>query len=314
MGCITSSTDVTAVPTASNSEIVNGKSADFQTQNKQQKSPKDDPRKQSQSAPSKGYKPPSKIEEEKEHSRSSVSLSWNLDGEVPDDRKLEFQLKISEKKSQIEEDAKALAVLKQTSFEAQVLRQKSKAFVGLYELFEHHATNETKDKMNMNGVTAALKEFGMMIDINKNLQKFVYSKFDIDREGAIDYNDFMATISSLIGTKDEETLLLMFQIFDCDEDGYLSTEDVARMLLAQNQMAVIVTGHASDTNTVTLSKKQCLKLALRILTKYDEKFNGSKISFDEFKAMMMHFTTDTMMIDNMSGLPSMEQLPTPPCD
>eukprot|EP01084_Bolivina_argentea_P025090 46683_1 len=247
---------------------------------------------------------------ESDNSRSSAELSWNLDGDVPDNRKVEFKLRISQRQSEIEEQKQQLADMKSKMFNTQVSKKK---MLGLYDLFKQHANcNDAQTKMDVDGLTTALKEFGMIIDTERTLQKFVWSKFDIDNEGEIDYNDFMATLSSLIGSKDEDSLLLMFQIFDIDQDGYLNTDDMAMIILAQNQIALAVTGHVEEANEndkVVLNKRICLKLARKIITKYDsDQFKDSKISFDEYQEMMKNTNVDEMMLTNRSGLPSMDSV------
>eukprot|EP01084_Bolivina_argentea_P146997 257251_1 len=220
--------------------------------------------------------------------RLHVTDSWDLDADPNEQRRLEFKDRMSERKMEIKQNALKLTELCNASFEEQVSRQRSKSFLGLYEVFQHYATNGDKTKMDIDGLTEALKTFGMVIDHDKNFKKMVFRKFDIDNEREIDYNDFMATMSSLIGTKNEDSLLLMFQIFDVDEDGYLTTEDIARILLAQNQIAVVVTGQLEDA-TITYTKRQCLKVARKMITKFDsDQFKDDKISFTEYQNMMLN--------------------------
>eukprot|EP01084_Bolivina_argentea_P015695 29426_1 len=108
-------------------------------------------------------------------------------------------------------------------------------------------------------------------------------------------------MASLIGSQNDDALSLMFQIFDIDEDGYLEIEDMARILLTQNQIAVITTG-SHESTTVVYTKEQCMKKARRMVEHHDSsEFSDGKISFDEFLVMMMKRDTKDMMIEHMSA-------------
>jgi len=79
-------------------------------------------------------------------------------------------------------------------------------------------------------------------------------------------------------------------------------EDMARVLLAQNQIAVVVTGQQLEATQVVYTKKQCIKQARRMVAEYDsEQFNDNKISFDEFQAMMNIRTEHDMMLDHIQA-------------
>eukprot|EP00483_Globobulimina_turgida_P006966 UN06980 len=218
---------------------------------------------------------------------------------------------MDDKKVRIAEDAKKLHDLQDKAFDDQVTRQRSRTFAGIYEVFHIYAKLDGGNKMDIDGLTEALAHFGIIINTDRAFQKFVFSKFDIDNEKEIDYNDFMATMSSLIGTKNEDSLLLMFQMFDIDEDGYLNMEDMARILLAQNHIAVVLTGQQPSKGQSRMKKRHFLKLASKIITKYQvENYNHDKISYDEYAAMMMSLTEQDMIIDNMALSISISASPT----
>ena len=84
--------------------------------------------------------------------------------------------------------------------------------------------------MNIHGLTKALAVFGMIIDTDKDFQRHIFKKFDLDNEKEITYNDFSATIASFVGSNtDDDSLQTLFEIFDIDQDGYLELEDMARV-------------------------------------------------------------------------------------
>eukprot|EP00486_Rosalina_sp_Unknown_P000382 CAMPEP_0201563812 /NCGR_PEP_ID=MMETSP0190_2-20130828/1274_1 /ASSEMBLY_ACC=CAM_ASM_000263 /TAXON_ID=37353 /ORGANISM="Rosalina sp." /LENGTH=49 /DNA_ID= /DNA_START= /DNA_END= /DNA_ORIENTATION= len=49
--------------------------------------------------------------------------------------------------------------------------------------------------MNIHGLTKALAAFGMIIDTDKDFQRHIFKKFDLDNEKEITYNDFSSTIA-----------------------------------------------------------------------------------------------------------------------
>ena len=84
--------------------------------------------------------------------------------------------------------------------------------------------------MDISGLTKALAVFGMIIDADKNFQRHIFRKFDVDNEKEISYDDFSATIASFVGSNtDDNSLQTLFEIFDVDQDGYLELDDMARV-------------------------------------------------------------------------------------
>jgi Ca2+-binding EF-hand superfamily protein len=215
--------------------------------------------------------------------------------------KSQFQLKMEERKSELLREKQKLRQLQQEAFEKQVQAQQLQNFKRLYDIWQEYATNSVATLMDIQGLTASLKVFGMIIDTDRDFQKHIFRKFDIDNEKEITYNDFSATIASFVGSNtDDDALQTLFEIFDNENKGYLEMEGMARILLAQNQIALIVTGQQKAQ--IVYTKKQCLKQARRMVNEYDsDEFNDDKISFNEFKAMMNSRTEDDMYIAHMKA-------------
>jgi len=226
-----------------------------------------------------------------------------VNGTQIEQQKSEFQIKMEQRQSELLAEKQKLAESVQNAFEQQVANQQKGQFKRLYDVWEEYATNQDGTTMNIHGLTKALAVFGMIIDTDKDFQRHIFKKFDLDNEKEITYNDFSATIASFVGSNtDDDSLQTLFEIFDIDQDGYLELEDMARVLLAQNQMAVVVTGQQSEQTQIRYTKKQCIKQARRMVAEYDsEEFNDNKISFDEFKAMMNSRTEEDMIIDHMTA-------------
>lgn len=233
----------------------------------------------------------------------------SVDDDIPPSTQIEtqlseFQMKVEQRKSELLRQKQKLKELQQDAFDQQVAAQQSRNFKRLYDVWQEFATNDDLTMMNIDGLTKALSVFGMIIDTNRDFQKHIFMKFALDNVKEIDYNDFSATISSFVGSGgcDDDSLQTLFEIFDIDEDGYLELEEMARILLAQNQMAVVVTGKQSQKNQQVYTKQQCLKQARRMIQNYDsQQFNDNKISFEEFKIMMSTRTENDMMIDHMQA-------------
>merc|ERR1712173_456153 len=98
---------------------------------------------------------------------------------------------------------------------------------------------------------------------------------------------------------------LLFKIFDMDKDGYLELADLARMLLTQNQIAVVATGVQAKC-TIRYNMKQCLKQAKKLIAHQNggDNLDDSRITYKQFELIMKDKTERDLMIENM-GLPSM---------
>lgn len=98
--------------------------------------------------------------------------------------------------------------------------------------------------LDAEGLANALACLGMVIDFNKELQKMIFKRFDLDDQQEIDFMDFSAGLSQLITAPDEETLMLLFQIYDFDEDGYTVYTFIVSLFVCD--LCVIVAPNISD--------------------------------------------------------------------
>ena len=157
-------------------------------------------------------------------------------------------------------------------------------------MFEECSTEENQERMDIDGLVKALSHFGMEIEKGTELQKSTFAQFDVDDNGEIDYNDFSSTLSMIVASKQEQKLDLLFKLFDMDKDGYLELEDLARMLLTQNQIAVVATG-VQKMCKIRYTKPQCLKQSKKLIANLNgtDNLDDSKISFKQFKQMMNFF-------------------------
>ena len=160
----------------------------------------------------------------------------------------------------------------------------------------------------MDALADALSEFGMNIDYDKDLKKMVFDAFDIEQSEEIDMGDFSSMMSYIFASEADDALLVLFQIFDFDQDGYLELIDCARILLSQNHFGVVATGlNHSGSEIVTFSRKECLKQAKKMMDGND------KVSFEQFKSIMSQFgQTETDLMFQFMDRPSISRIISAP--
>jgi len=220
-----------------------------------------------------------------------------------DDNKSEltdFQLKMEMKKLEKLESRRRLEELQMHAFDQQVKAMQSKQYQRLYDVFKEYSKDADVDTMDVDGLTSALKVFGMIIDTNTSFQSYIWSKFDLENEAEIRFDDFSSTLASLLNL-DDDSLQTLFEIFDIDEDGFLRLEDFARIFLSLNHISVVSTG---STQNVVYSKKQCRKQARKIIAECDCQSGDGRISFKQFLLCMEHLkkeTQESMMIQHMTA-------------
>lgn len=260
------------------------------------------------------------IKEESEQESSFTPSDDNAppqsDLQIPE-HKSEFQLRMEQRQSEIQDQRKQLRQLQSNTFEEQVAAQRSKSFKRLYDVWTEYASADGST-MDIEGLTAALAVFGMIINTHKEFQKHIFGKFDLDDEKVITYNDFSATMASFVGSTghtDDDSLQTLFEIFDIDQDGYLKLEDVARILLTQNQIATVCTGsqQQEQETAVVYSKQQCLKQAAKMISRHQQSKQGTgqgqhkqlrdgRVHFEDFKVMMNRLTDHDMLIAHMKSV------------
>ena len=107
---------------------------------------------------------------------------------------------------------------------------------------------------------------------NNPLVKRVIDVLDKNKDGSISFLEFVQGLNSLsAGSTQEEKLRFAFQIYDINNDGYISNGElftVIKMMVGNN-----------------LNDVQLQQLVDRTIIKADKDLDG-KISFDEFTDMV----------------------------
>ena len=107
---------------------------------------------------------------------------------------------------------------------------------------------------------------------NNPLVKRVIAVLDKNKDGSISFLEFVQGLNSLsAGSTQEEKLRFAFQIYDINNDGYISNGELFQVL----KMMV-----GNNLNDVQLQQ-----LVDRTIIKADKDLDG-KISFDEFTEMV----------------------------
>ena len=115
--------------------------------------------------------------------------------------------------------------------------------------------------------------FSLSIELANNpLVRRVIAVLDRNKDGNISFLEFVQGLNSLsAGASQEDKLRFAFQIYDINNDGFISNGELFEVL------KMMVGGNLNDV--------QLQQLVDRTIVKADTDFDG-KISFDEFKVMV----------------------------
>ena len=73
----------------------------------------------------------------------------------------------------------------------------------------------------------------------------IFRAYDVDRNGVIDFKEFMCTLNITSNGSVEEKLKWAFHMYDIDGDGCLTRKEVAEIITVSNISLITVTGHSS---------------------------------------------------------------------
>jgi len=122
--------------------------------------------------------------------------------------------------------------------------------------------------------TISIEEFMSLPELQQNpLVRRVIDLFDTDRNGEIDFKEFVQGLSQFTvkGADKESKLKFAFKVYDIDQDGYISNGELFQVL----KMMV-------GTNLKDVQLQQIVDKTILIA---DTDGDG-KISFEEFSAMV----------------------------
>eukprot|EP01083_Nonionella_stella_P084394 233620_1 len=194
------------------------------------------------------------------------------------------------KEQEAKDDLRAEQVYKQVA-----LHQSDKEILTLSELFRKYAKTvsgrkkdeETKMEdliLSHKGLLKVFKYCGIIqLEDDKVKQTKLFKHFDLDEDGTIDYDEVLSNMHAMVSGDDEETLLLLFSLFDHNNDGSLDKRDVKSFFLFQNQIAMIIA--KKKNQEIKLRNNEINKIVTDMFKSIDE--DGSNdIDFEEFKKVM----------------------------
>ena len=115
------------------------------------------------------------------------------------------------------------------------------------------------------------KEFQNGLDLsNKEISNRLFDIFDKDKNGAIDYNEFMDTIESMVSGKEEEKIRFAFELHDLDNSGFIDRYEL-KILIKQSFIE----------NNLDFDEFQ-LDLLVEEFFKKADKDHSNTIDFEEF--------------------------------
>jgi len=117
-------------------------------------------------------------------------------------------------------------------------------------------------------------EFCEVLQVDQSPQtETLFRTFDKDRSGQIDVREFMIGLSNFTGSSKEEKLKFAFMVFDEDQNGVITKQELVKILKA-NHMAT--------------TEKEVLRKAETIMKQADKDGDGV-IAFEEFVTISKKF-------------------------
>ena len=209
----------------------------------------------------------------------------------------------TEKKDKQRDSLRAKQVYKQVA-----LHQSDDEILTLQQLFLKYAKNnkigkkDDEKQVNMEdyilsnkGLLKVFKYCGIIqIEEDKEKQKKLFKHFDIDENNEIDYVEVVSNMHAMVSGDDQETLQLLFNLFDHNNDNKIDKQDLKSLFLFQNQVSMIIT--KKKHQEIKLRNKEIDKIVTDLFKQIDEDDSGD-IDFDEFKKLMKTRDHNKFLID-----------------
>ena len=137
-----------------------------------------------------------------------------------------------------------------------------------------------------NSGSLSVDEFMALPELQKNpLAQRVIDIFDKDKNGEVDFNEFIQGVSQFSVRSDKSSKLrFVFKIYDIDNDGYISNGELFQLL------KMMVGSNLEDTALQQIVDKTIL---------FADKDEDGKINFEEFCEVVGNTDVHKKMVDDV---------------
>lgn len=139
----------------------------------------------------------------------------------------------------------------------------------LYRNFKNDCPNGYVNEETFKSIYGQFFPLG---DVN-NYAHFLFRAFDCDEDGQINFEQFIITLSTLLRGSLEDRLKWTFRLYDVNDNGYLTREEMALIIKSIYSML--------GKGTHNFTEKHCEQHASDIFSKFDTHQNGI-ITIEEF--------------------------------
>ncbi|KAG0174569.1 hypothetical protein DFQ28_005724 [Apophysomyces sp. BC1034] len=130
--------------------------------------------------------------------------------------------------------------------------------------------------------------------------KRLYAAFDVNNTKALDFTEFVDGLSVFMKGTPEEKMALSFKLYDVDHDGYLTKEELERVML-----------QLSYTFSEDDQKNEITSLIARMFEDLDVDGDG-KLSFNEYKLSAMKEPLIIDFLEHFLDEHDLSKQPRPP--
>jgi len=135
-------------------------------------------------------------------------------------------------------------------------------------LFNNWKKQSSKNAINREQFESGLKQIGFTDSLRIEQ---MFSAFDQNKDGEINFQEFVTSLSVVQHGSSEDRLKFMFRAYDTDGNGSLSQSEVFNLIQA-----------TCNARGQEINKDSILKLVSMCFAEADENGDG-EISFEEFK-------------------------------
>ena len=134
----------------------------------------------------------------------------------------------------------------------------------------------------------------------RELVETIIRKCDLNQDGYIDFQEFLQAAVDYNSMLNKENITIAFGMFDLDNDGQISMDELKRVLSAQppaSKAMYATNATPSTTNFSPYSEADQEQAILEEIIKSVDKDGSNKISFDEFNVALTKYLEKSAQIE-----------------